>query len=263
MNWVRKSDEAGIKLNDKFDLVLLILLKNVKTDDNLNKLIIEHHRLNKDGREIIEDEINFIVQDQSRRLLLIFDGYEDYRKGTNSAIDAAISEKRNNCFVLITSRPNYMPKRDRVELHGEIQLLGFDEKSLRECVLKYFESEKKPKDKTKKLIKKVKKRNVFNLFRLPMITAAFCIRFSAHKDIPKRERLVREILDIYIKRTKEKGNELEDSDKIVRGLAELPCETFQRKICIQKVSLSRGISAADRTKTQTFEFLFHYFYNGF
>ena len=80
VNWVRKSDEAGIKLNDKFDLVLLILLKNVKTDHNLNKLIIEHHRLNKNGREIIEDEINFIVQDPSRRLLLIFDGYEDYRK---------------------------------------------------------------------------------------------------------------------------------------------------------------------------------------
>ena len=149
-----------------------------------------------------------------------------------------------------------MPKRDRVELHGEIQILGFDEKSLKDCVLKYFESEKKPKEKTKKLIKKVKKRGVFDLFLLPMITAACCIRYSAHKDIPKGEQLVREILCIYIKRTKEKGNELEDSEEIVRGLAELPCETFQRKICIQKVSLSRGISAADRTKTQKFEFLF-------
>ena len=123
-----KSGESTTMLNDRFDLVLLILLKNVKSDDKLSKLIIDQHHLNKQGSEISEDEINFILQDPGRKILFIFDGYDDYKKGTNSAIDAAITGKTRNSLILITSRPDYMDKVDRSKLHGEIQIRGFDEK---------------------------------------------------------------------------------------------------------------------------------------
>ena len=123
-----KSDESATLLNSRFDLVLFILLKNVKTDDTISKLIIDQHHLNKQGTEITEDEINFILQDPGIKILFIFDGYDDYKKGTNSAIDATIAGKTGNSLILITSRPDYMDKVDRNKLDGEIQIRGFDDK---------------------------------------------------------------------------------------------------------------------------------------
>ena len=232
-----KSDKSATLLNSRFDLVLLILLKNVKTDDTLNKLIIDQYHLNKQGTEISEDEINFILQDPGRKLLFIFDGYDDYKKGTNSAVDAAIAGKTGNSFILITSRPDYIDKVDRSKLDGEIRIRGFDEKSVQECALKYFQGEKKPKEQMKNLIKKVKKRSVFDLVQLPMMTADFCIIYFVNKDLPKGEQLLREVLQIYIKRAKEKGCDLEDTDKMVRALAELSHEASEKKTRIQKVSV--------------------------
>ena len=89
----------------------------------------------------------------------------------------------------------------------------------------------------KKLIKKVKKRSVFDLVRIPMLTADFCIIYSVNKGLPKGELLLREVLQIYIKRAKEKGYDLEDTDKMVRALAELSHEASERKTRIQKVSV--------------------------
>ena len=232
-----KSDESATMLNSRFDLVLFILLKNVKTDDKLSKLIIDQHHLNKQVTEITEDEINFILQDPGRKLLFIFDFYDDYKKGTNSAIDAAIAGKTGNSFILITSRPDYIDKVDRSKLDGEIQIRGFDEKSVQECALKYFQGEKKAKEQMKKLIKKVKKRGVLDLVQLPMMTADFCIIYFVNKGLPKGELLLREVLQIYIKRAKEKGCELEDTDKMVRALAELSHEASEKKTRIQKVSV--------------------------
>ena len=232
-----KSDESATLLNSRFDLVLFILLKNVKTDDKLSKLIIDQHHLNKQTTEITEDEINFILQDPGRKILFIFDGYDDYKKGTSSAIDATIAGKTGNSFILITSRPEYMDKVDKNKLDGEIQIRGFDEKSVQECALKYFGSEKNPKEQMKKLIKKVRKRGVFDLVRIPMLIADFCIIYFVNKDLPKGEQLLREVLQIYIKRAKEKGYDLEDTDKMVRALAELSHEASERKTRIQKVSV--------------------------
>ena len=232
-----KSDESATMLNDRFDLVLLILLKNVKTDDKLSKLIIDQHHLNKQSTEITEDEINFILQDPARKILFIFEGYDDYKKGTSSAIDATIAGKTGNSFILITSRPDYMDKVDKSKLDGEIQIWGFDEKSVQECALKYFEGEKNPKEQMKKLIKKVKKRGVFDLVRIPMLTADFCIIYFVNKGLPKGELLLREVLLIYIRRAKEKGYELEDTDRMVQTLAELSHEASEKKTRIQKVSV--------------------------
>ena len=92
-----------------FDFMFVVPLKTVDSDIPLERLLIQQHEL--EDRTIAEDEIKTILH--SSRCLLVFDGYDEYKKGTNVAIDAVISGKRRNSFVLITSRPDYLEKMDR------------------------------------------------------------------------------------------------------------------------------------------------------
>ena len=105
----------------------------------LERIIIQQHEL--EDRGIAEDEMKTILH--SSKCLLVFDGYDEYKKGTNAAIDTVISGKRRNSFVLITSRPDYIAQKDRERLTGEIQIKGLSSKSIEECINRYFDMEDK------------------------------------------------------------------------------------------------------------------------
>ena len=93
-------------LQKHFDYVFLVPLKQVNSDISLEQVLLQKHEL--ENKNISEDEIKKIMN--SLRSLLIFDGYDEYKKGTNTDIDAAISGQRGNSFVLITSRPDHYGK---------------------------------------------------------------------------------------------------------------------------------------------------------
>ena len=100
------------KLKKRFDFVVLVPLKHIDSDITLEQVIIQEHDLG--DKNITEDEIKTVLN--SSRSLLIFDGYDEYKKGTNPAIDAAINGKRGKSFVLITSRPDHMDNKDKNNL---------------------------------------------------------------------------------------------------------------------------------------------------
>ena len=113
----------------------MIPLKKIDSDIPLERFIIQHYELEDKG--IAEDEIKTILD--SSKCLLVFDGYDEYKKGTNSAIDEAISSQNGQSFVLITSRPDHLDKKDRKKLDGEIQIKGLSYKSIEECIDRYFD----------------------------------------------------------------------------------------------------------------------------
>ena len=108
-----------------------VKLKDVDTNVSLEREIIEQHDL-----EAEEDQIKSILR--HGKPLIIFGGYDEYKKGTNSAIDAAISGKRGNSFVLITSRPDHMEKKDKNKLDLGILLKGFNDGCIKECSRRYL-----------------------------------------------------------------------------------------------------------------------------
>ena len=62
----------------------------------------------------------------------MFDGYDEYKKGTNTQIDDAISDTIGDCFILVTSRPgDYMNKDDSKQMDVEIHIVGLSQESRR------------------------------------------------------------------------------------------------------------------------------------
>ena len=80
-------------------------------------IIQQHGRLK--SKDVRKDQIAVILQE--RKVLLLFDGYDEYKKGANTAITNTI----DNYFVIITSRPgDYMEKSDVDLMDGEIRITG-------------------------------------------------------------------------------------------------------------------------------------------
>ena len=216
----------------------MVLLKNVDSDIPLEKIIIQQHEF--EGKEITEDEIKTILD--SSKCLLVFDGYDEYKKGTNSAIDATISGEKRNSFVLITSRPDYMDKKDKNKLDGEIQINGLSDESVKECLDRYSDKDEMTQLETtsedpeltkvnsQDFIKQAKKRGVFRLLNIPILLLMLIVLFVETKCLPERRKdIMWEIIQIYTKRAKEKGIEFEDSKVLLRHLGKLSYEASKRK----------------------------------
>ena len=86
---------------DQFNFIFLIELGYVNDNSSLEKIIIKQHGLR--GDCVTESQIRCILRgtDESR-VLIILDGYDEYKKGTNEDIDAAIEDTIGDCFLILT-----------------------------------------------------------------------------------------------------------------------------------------------------------------
>ena len=198
-------------LQNQFDYVFLVPLKHVNSDISLERLILQEHEL--ENKNITTNDIEIAIN--SSRCLLIFDGYDEYKKGTNSAIDAAISGKRLNSFVLITSRSDHMEKEDKRKLDLEIQNNGLSGGSIEECTQRYIEDQERTKD----FLEKAKKQGLVGLLRVPILLIMMCVVYLQTGFLPKkRGQIVRDIVDMYILRAQERGTYFEDTEQMLLDL---------------------------------------------
>ena len=212
----------------KFDFTFLIKLKNVDKNVPLEREVIEQHDLEAD-----ENQIEWILR--HCKILLILDGYDEYKKGTNSDIDAAISGKRGNSYVFITSRPDYMHKKDKNKLDAKIQLRGLSQENIR----RYIERHLEDRETAESLMEAAERSRIFDLLRIPIIALMLCILYKERKQLPRTQtEIIWEIIQIYIKRAKEKGVELPNEEEMLYVLGELSWEALRRnthQLLIRKV----------------------------
>ena len=220
------------RLKNRFDFVFFVPLKHVDSDVTLEQVIIQEHDLG--NQNLTHDEIKTTID--SPRSLLIFDGYDEYKKGTNSAIDATVSGERGKSFVLITSRPDYMSRRDKKKLDGEIQNNGLSNGSIKQCTQQYLKNE----EKANKFLKKAEGHRVYKLLRVPILLLMMCLFYIQKETLPRnRGKFARDIIDMYIMKARERGVDLEDTDRILLILGELSYKASQRdthQLLIRKVS---------------------------
>ena len=80
----------------------------------------------------------------SSKVLLMLDGYDEYKPGMNEDVDEAIESGIGNCFLILTSRQgDYLSKSIRDKMDGEIVIEGFSEENIKLCSTKYLESEER------------------------------------------------------------------------------------------------------------------------
>ena len=188
---------------NRFDFVFLIRLCYADKLSSLAKLIVDQH-----GKLRPEDTANvaaILEGKTNHRVLLLLDGYDEYKPGTNAEIDRAIGYSIGNCFLVITSRPDlpsrkghYVSQEIRNKMDGEVIIKGFNEENISKCSVQYLENESSAVE----MIGQAKEVGIYDLLKIPIVLLMTCVIYSEHKSLPKTmTNIYGKIFEMVIDRT--------------------------------------------------------------
>ena len=215
MDWAENKAPPELQ---QFDFVFLITLRDIDSDIPVEQVVIKQHKRLK-VKKIPAEKIKSILDGTvKRKVLLMFDGYDEYKKGTNADIDDAISDTMGDCFILVTSRPgDYMDKDDCDQMDGEIQIVGLSEESIKECASKYLES----RDRAANLLEQSAKSQIKELLRTPIVLLMVCILYHEHQSLPSSKTdIVWKVIGMCMDRSTlkhlgKKSGEITDLDEML------------------------------------------------
>ena len=184
VDWVevnkKTGDEqaAGLK---NFELVVAVNLKEVSKCQSLKDVIRLSNVFAKEDKYMTEGLVDYITNNQEK-VLLIFDGYDEYRCGRDSEIYEIFSGNNlRSCSVLLTTRISKADElRGGEDLHAEI--IGFSEVD-RKCFMRRFLNS----EEVWELEFHLYKRQLEELAKVPLLLLFFCIlwRKGQSKSFPK------------------------------------------------------------------------------
>ena len=160
----------------KFELVLIINLKKVSKFQSLRDIICHCNIFPEEETALAEQLLDYITKNQEK-VLLVFDGYDEYRCGRNSEIyDIFRGKKLRNCYVLITTR---ISKADELlefkDVHAEIT--GFSEEDKVAFMSRMLGDETEANE----LMDHLKRKNLKDLARVPLLLLFFCTLWKKEK----------------------------------------------------------------------------------
>ncbi len=127
----------------KFDFVFYLPLQSAKEKQSIEDMIIQQHKGLK-GNKVQPQTIRAILGGKNKlRVLIITDGYDEYTKGTNVAIDEALEkEQLRDCCILLASRncKQLSALADCTDV--EVDLTGFSDDGVKEYITKYTKDER-------------------------------------------------------------------------------------------------------------------------
>ena len=173
MDWAeldenRLTDEQRAILK-KFELAVIIDLKKVSKYQNLRDIISASHIFADEDTAMKDGLLSYITHNQDK-VLLVFDGYDEYRFGSNSEIfEIFKGNKLRNCCVLITTR---ISKADELkefkDVHAEIT--GFSGEDSHSFMVRMLGEKRQ----ANALRYHLCKRNLDDLARVPLLLLFFC-----------------------------------------------------------------------------------------
>ena len=164
----------------------------IKSQHNLRKVDIRHIE------SILEGETN-------HKVLLLLDGYDEYRRGSNKDIDDAIESKIGNCLLILTSRPGndsgekmFVSKTVRNRMDGELVIEGFSSENIEKCSLQYLHSE----ENSAIFLGEAEETGLFALLHVPIILLMSCTLFISNMSLPhSKTQLYGDIFYLIMDRT--------------------------------------------------------------
>ena len=160
----------------KFELVLVINLKEVSKCSSLGEIVRCCSIFPEEETALADDLLSYITKNQEK-VLLVFDGYDEYRCGSNSEIyDIFRGKKLRNCCVLITTRISKADElREFKDLHAEIT--GFSEVDRVDYMIKVLGG----KAEADKLGRHLSRKKLTDLTRVPLLLLFFCTLWKKGK----------------------------------------------------------------------------------
>ena len=181
VDWVEVNKETGDKQTSvlkNFELVVAVNLKEVSKCQSLEDVIRMSNVFAKEDKYMTDGLIEYITNNQ-KKVLLIFDGYDEYRHGCNSDIyEIFRGNSLRSCCVLITTRISKADElRGGEDLHAEIT--GFSEVDRETFMLRILTD-----DEMRYLRGQLHERNLQELAKVPLLLLFFCILLkSGHEKV--------------------------------------------------------------------------------
>ncbi|KAJ7372155.1 hypothetical protein OS493_020581 [Desmophyllum pertusum] len=160
----------------KFELVVVVNLKEVSKCQSLRDVINCCDIFPEEETVLTEGLLSYITKNQEK-VLLVFDGYDEYRCGSNSEIYEIFKGKKlRNCCVLITTRISKADElREFKDVHAEIT--GFSEEDREAFMRRMLGGETEAKELRSLLSRKKLK----DLARVPLLLLFFCTLWKKGK----------------------------------------------------------------------------------
>ena len=173
MDWAeldenRLTDEQRAILK-KFELAVIIDLKKVSKYQNLRDIISASHIFADEDTAMKDGLLSYITHNQDK-VLLVFDGYDEYRFGSNSEIfEIFKGNKLRNCCVLITTR---ISKADELKEFKDVyaEITGFSEEDSFSFMVRMLGD----KIQAGTLLGHLSRLNLDDLVRVPLLLLFFC-----------------------------------------------------------------------------------------
>ena len=171
VDWVEVDKAAGDEqaaVLKNFELVVAVNLKEVSKCQSLKDVITLSNVFAKEDKYMTEGLVDYISNNQEK-VLLIFDGYDEYRCGRNSEIYEIFSgNSLRSCCVLMTTRISKADElRGGEDLHAEIT--GFSEVDRNDFMRRFLNSEE-----VRKLKNHLYERKLNELAKVPLLLLFLC-----------------------------------------------------------------------------------------
>ena len=167
VNKAAGDEQAAVLKN--FELVVAVNLKEVSKCQSLKDVIRLSNVFSKEDKYMTDGLVDYISNNQEK-VLLIFDGYDEYRRGLDSEIYEIFSgNSLRSCCVLMTTRISKADElRGGEDLHAEIT--GFSEVDRRGFMRRFLNSKE-----VSELENLLYKRKLEELAKVPLLLLFFCI----------------------------------------------------------------------------------------
>ena len=164
-------DEAAVALK-KFELLVAVNLKEVSKHQSLKDVISCSNIFAEEDKSMTDGLLTYISENQDK-VLLVFDGYDEYRCGRDSDIFKIFKgNKLRDCCVLITSR---ISKADELRESGVLkvlraEILGFSVGDISSYMGRKLGSEKDAKN----LFAHLREKGLLALAKYPLLLLFLC-----------------------------------------------------------------------------------------
>ena len=220
VDWV---DEQATVLKN-FELVVAVNLKEVSKCQSLKDVIRLSNVFATEDKYMTEGLVDYISNNQEK-VLLIFDGYDEYRSGCDSEIYEIFSgNSLRSCCVLITTRISKADElRGGEDLHAEIT--GFSKVDRNEFMRRFLKSEE-----VSELQDHLDEMNLNQLAKFPLLLLFFCTlwRQGQSKSFPKsKTKLYVDIVQFILNHghSKKTGDETKTKRYVkLNSFKEILCE---------------------------------------
>ncbi|XP_022790896.1 NLR family CARD domain-containing protein 4-like [Stylophora pistillata] len=167
IDWARGRKE-NLK---KFDLLLMIPLRNVSNIKTFRNMLIEAKLFSAEDHRLVDTLIKYILEHKDK-VLLVLDGYDEYSAGEETPFVGRLwmGEEFRECFVILTTRPI---REDDVKRYSSahFQIKGFDETQIKEFSMKFLDDEQE----VHKFLDYIKVHKLKEIAEIPLLLLMLCL----------------------------------------------------------------------------------------